>query len=221
MKFNDYHRTVIGYHATRLSVAKRIINRKEDFEPSRNEGDWLGEGVYFWEYSPAHAMWWAERKLKADHWGEPIAILASVIRLGFCLDLLDRINVEYLIEAKSAYANELRQSGLPIPENAYSDKRLDCQIFEFAYRLVERSSNRPVDTSRAVYVPTGKAKRVWQRSWISKETHIQLCVRSPSCILGTWLHHRSDQDSLIDDHEQTSSGGEVSNAANPEHTDGN
>ena len=38
--------------------------------------------------------------------------------------------------------------------------------------------------SRAVYVPTQSAKRIWKRSWIYEEAHIQICVRNPA------KHHR-------------------------------
>ena len=59
--FEDYHRTIVGYHGTRLSVALDIVNRRKPFESRENEGDWLGRGVYFWEYAPRQAEWWANR----------------------------------------------------------------------------------------------------------------------------------------------------------------
>jgi len=36
------------------------------------------------------------------------------------------------------------------------------------------------------YVPTESAKRVWKRSWIYEEAHIQICVRNPENILAVW-----------------------------------
>jgi len=76
------------------------VNRIEGFRWSRRNFDWLGHGIDFWEYAPQQARAWAElrqrqlRKKKkptaeeirrAD---EPIAVGASMIRLGFCFDLL-------------------------------------------------------------------------------------------------------------------------------------
>ena len=52
IRFEDYHRTIVGYYGTRLSVALDIVNRRKDFEFNTNEGDRLGHGVYFWEYAP-------------------------------------------------------------------------------------------------------------------------------------------------------------------------
>jgi hypothetical protein len=43
----------------------------------------------------------------------------------------------------------------------------------------------PVDTCRAVFVPS--SERLWARSGLYKNAHIQLCVRNPDCMLGTWL----------------------------------
>ena len=58
--FDDYHRTVVGYHGTGLMAALRIVNRIEDFRGSqRRDYDWLGRGIYFWEYAPKQALTFA------------------------------------------------------------------------------------------------------------------------------------------------------------------
>ena len=35
-------------------------------------------------------------------------------------------------------------------------------------------------------MPTATAKRVYKGSWISEETHIQICVQNPKSILAVW-----------------------------------
>lgn len=192
MKFDDYHRTVIGYHGTRRDIALDIVQRTRDFKPSQNQDDWLGHGIYFWEYAPQQAYWWAEKRKERERWNEPIAVVASMIRLGFCFDLLDPYNVNYLKDAHDAYLDACNIDGEPIPQNVNQSKFLDCAVFQFAYAVIEKSARKPVDTSRAVYVPTGKDKRIWPRSWISHGAHIQICVRNSGCILGTWLHGTDD-----------------------------
>jgi hypothetical protein len=78
----------------------------------------------------------------------------------------------------------------PLPTNRHHYRKLDCEIFNFAYKVIEDSEpNLKVDTARGVYVPTDGSKRVWDGSWVSRDTHIQLCVRNPARILGTWLHY--------------------------------
>lgn len=193
MRFDDYHRTIVGYHGTRLSVALDIVNRRGRFKYSRNRDDWLGHGIYFWEYAPQQAFWWAERRRKRQGWDEPIAILGSMIRLGFCFDLLDPYNVLYLKEIHEEYKATEIAAGRPVPENANHHKYLDCAVFQYAYAVIEDSEEQlSVDSARAVYIPTGDEKRVWTRSWISNGAHVQICVRNPACILGTWLHHPTE-----------------------------
>jgi hypothetical protein len=139
-RFDDYHRTVVGYHGTGLTAALRIVNRIEDLRLSERDYDWLERGIYF-----------------------------CLLRGG--------------IEAANAL----------LPENNRKDRKLDRAVFEYTYKLIEDSEpNLKVDTSRGVYIPTDYAKRLWEGSWISRDTHIQLCVRNSASILGTWLHYPPD-----------------------------
>src|SRR4051812_7832585 len=55
-RFDDYHRTVVGYHGTGLSTALRLVNRIREFAWSEKDYDWLGRGIYFWEYAPRQAL---------------------------------------------------------------------------------------------------------------------------------------------------------------------
>lgn len=191
MEFLDYNRTIVGFHGTRLSTALAIVKREQDFTPSTNDDDWLGHGTYFWEHAPKQAMWWAERRQKRHKWGEPVAVLGSMIRLGNCLDLLDPQNVDRVDDLHTAYVAELARTGITPRVNANQHKYLDCAVFEYAYTVIEPEDGR-IDTSRGVYVRTGvdrkgRKARVWARSWIVRDAHIQVCVRNPACILGTWL----------------------------------
>lgn len=200
--FDDYHRTVVGYHGTGLATALKIVNRIEDFQWSERDYDWLGGGVYFWEYGPKQALTWA--KLRQRQYAkkahktpedqrratEPLAVVACMIRLGFCLDLTEPENVEFMDRAFADYLEHMELSGEPPPRNDRHYRRLDRAVFEYAYTAVEDSApGLKVDTARGVYVPSGGKKRVWEGSWISRDTHIQLCVRNPVSILGTWLHY--------------------------------
>jgi hypothetical protein len=65
---------------------------------------------------------------------------------------------------------------------------LNCEVFNFAYAALElQMESRQVDTCRAVFVPSTRTDRLWYGSGINAHAHIQLCVRNPECILGTWL----------------------------------
>src|ERR1700677_4299375 len=106
-KFEDYHRTVVGYRGTKRSTALKVVSGEISMVRSENEYDWLGSGVYYWEYAPKQAWAWAERKRKNEKWpkDEDVAVIASMIRLGFCFDLLDPDNI---LEIKLCYHEYMR-----------------------------------------------------------------------------------------------------------------
>ena len=201
-RFDDYHRTVIGYHGTGLTAALRIVNRVDGFVRSERDYDWLGGGIYFWEYGPGQALAWA--RLRQKQYGrkkdktpedvrratEPLAVVACMIRLGFCLDLTEPDNVEYVGNIYESYKESMERAGDPIPTNERHYRRLDRAVFDYTYEVIEATEpNLKVDTARGIYVPGDRAKRIWKGSWISRDTHIQLCVRNPSSLLGAWLHY--------------------------------
>ena len=84
----------------------------------------------------------------------------------------------------------MKSADATLPKNNRKYRRLDCAVFEYSYKVIEESEpNSRVDTARGVYIPTGGDKRIWDGSWIARETHIQLCVRNPASLLGAWLHY--------------------------------
>ncbi len=193
-RFEDYHRTVIGYHGTRRSVALSIVSGEATFARSANASDWLGHGVYFWEYAPQQAWNWANRLRKARGWEEEIAVVGSMIRLGNCFDLLDPYNLRRLRELYKDFQNAFMVTGQTMPVNVKARKYLDCAVLQYAYATFD-DVRQPIDTCRAVYVPNGKESRAWKSSWLTKDAHIQICVRNEACILGTWLAKPAAQES--------------------------
>ncbi len=51
---------VCGFHGLDQEVALRILNQKENFRPSNNSYDWLGNGIYFWENNYQRAIQYAK-----------------------------------------------------------------------------------------------------------------------------------------------------------------
>ena len=56
----QYDRRVIGYHACSKEVADRLLLEGEGFKHSTNAWDWLGHGIYFWEFGLQRAYDWAQ-----------------------------------------------------------------------------------------------------------------------------------------------------------------
>jgi hypothetical protein len=77
------------------------------------------------------------------------------------------------------------ESGSKIPRNGNQHKNLDCAVFNNPFLRAE-ARLKPIDSSRAVYVPTESAKRIWERSWIYEEAHIQINVHNQKNILAAW-----------------------------------
>jgi len=180
--FEDYHRTVVGYHGTKRATAEAIVALRAPFKASSNDDDWLGHGIYFWEYAPQRAWEWARQR----HGSNDIAVLGSMIRLGNCLDLLEPSNGMRMHQLHDQMVADLRDAGRPVPKNVLAKKRLDCAVFEYSASVFEEQGE-DIDSVRAVYVPTSSKARLWASSWLCHETHVQLCIRNPRCILGTWL----------------------------------
>jgi hypothetical protein len=70
-----YARTVFGFHGTDPPFAARLIRGDvslADWFPSSNEYDWLGHGIYFWEYAPDRARAWASKGGVRCEMGEPL-----------------------------------------------------------------------------------------------------------------------------------------------------
>src|SRR5437016_2589974 len=112
MAYLDYHRTVIGFHGTTSAIAAELV-AGAPFLPSTRTDEWLGTGVYFWEYGPKQAWWWA-RTIKGH--ANP-AVVGAMIRLGNCFDLLDSQNVEVLRTAKDGMMALLERKKHPVPKN--------------------------------------------------------------------------------------------------------
>lgn len=184
--FLDYHRTIVGYHGTSATQAESIV-RAQRFRASRNNHDWLGHGVYFWEYAPKQALWWAKRKHGTD-----AAVVGAMIRLGNCLDLLDPEVALQLKRFHDELETARQLAGSPLPSNHNTKKYRDCAVLESFYAAVG-DTEPEIQTSRGVYVPTpgsagidGGGGRLWERSWLTLDAHIQVCVRDTTCIIGVW-----------------------------------
>jgi len=162
-------RIVLGYHGTSIERAQTILLSGQ-FIPSENDYDWLGHGVYFWEYAPIRAWQWA-RQMYRDRG----AVVEAEIELGFCLDLTDSRYTKALKLAydriREAYANDRK----PLPENKHKANRLDCLVINYLVQeiIVE------CDTVRAPFL---EGEPVYKGSMLLTQSHIQLVVRDVSCI---------------------------------------
>lgn len=177
----DYDRTVVAFHGTRKSTAEKLVSGVP-FDQSENDDDWLGHGIYFWEYAPQQAWWWAERR-----YGDDAAVVGALVRLGRCIDLLDPSNATLLMRAHDDLDRMLAATKQKLKSNANNHKYRDCAVFNYLFETLRRA-NVETDSARAVFVPASAKglPRLWERSGVFRGAHIQLSVREPNNILAVW-----------------------------------
>ena len=94
-----FERIVIGYHGCDEEFARRLLLGElpiGGWRAGKNEWDWLGHGIYFWEHSPDRALRWAqEQHLPRRH--RP-AVIGAHVQLGRCFDLLNEAITALLAE---------------------------------------------------------------------------------------------------------------------------
>ena len=180
-----YDRTVIAYHGCGESVARRLL-RGERFKPSENDYDWLGSGVYFWEYGADRAFRFAGEHLGGRKIRSP-AVVGALIQLGQCFDLMDTRFTDDLAAGYRVWAAAMTLKNVPLPRNAGATpdrklRRLDCAVLNWYLRRAAKVG-RPYDTVRCGFVEGGP---VFEGAGIRRESHVQIAVRNPSCIVGVF-----------------------------------
>ena len=181
-----HDRTVIGYHGCDAAVADRLL-AGQSFKPSDNDFDWLGSGVYFWEYGADRAMRFAMEQCARGKVATP-AIVGAVLQLGRCFDLLDTRFTGDLAAEYAAWEAIMREAAIPLPVNAgaapdHKLRRLDCAVVNWALGMQVRRGGVAFDSVRGGFV---EGERAFPGSGIYKETHVQIAIRNQECILGVF-----------------------------------
>lgn len=187
---------LLGFHGTDEEIAEKILAGEAYLQESSNPYDWLGNGIYFWEYSPQRALEFATQSL-----GEPRltqgnikkpAVIGVVIDPGLCLNMLE---ASALAQARFAYEIlELTHDG-ELPQNKGGhDLRarfLDCAVMETLHQIREATDLKlrtegqpalpPYDTVRGAF---WEGDDLYPNAGFKAKNHVQICVRNPNCIKG-------------------------------------
>jgi hypothetical protein len=180
---------VLAYHGCRIDVAKRLLGG-EAFRRSTNDYDWLGSGIYFWEYAPYRAFEWAERLF-----GDNGAVIEATVSLTDCLNLLDSANFASLQTAYAEVVETLESEGIPVPVNKGGRHMLDRVVVDRFCKQRASATGVPFGVVRGCF-PEGAP--VFKGSQILRYTHVQIAVRESGCISNLKLVH-FDQDSSDND----------------------
>lgn len=149
---------VVGFHGCEKTVADAVIAGETHLQISRNDYDWLGEGIYFWESDPKRAFHWAST---IKQYKNP-AVVGAYIDLGVCLNLVEQRAINELILAHKALKALMDSANKEMPVNISGDsgrdfmwRNLDCAVINTVHEL-RRENNAPeYNTVRGVFF--GKA----------------------------------------------------------------
>ena len=181
-----YDRTIIAYHGCDEDVANRLLHGSL-FKKSRNLYDWLGTGVYFWEYGADRALKFARDQVTRGKVRTP-SVVGAILQLGDCFDLMDTRFTELIAATYEPYLALLDKQGAKPPENKGDtpDKLLryrDCAVLNFLLNRLETKRGKIFDTVRGCFTEGGP---VFEGSFIHRQSHVQVAVRNLDCILGTF-----------------------------------
>jgi hypothetical protein len=165
---------VRGFHGTIPASAESII--ENGFKLSRNEYDWLGDGVYFFQDAPQRALEWA-----AKHHGSAEAV-GALIRLDGCLDLLDIRWFRALNEIYNSFLDQINRAGSILPLQTSGAHRLDRAVINYAVGVL---AGQGVNI-RAVRAAFAEGAPAFPGSALFDRAHVQIAVRDLSLIEKIW-----------------------------------
>lgn len=181
---------LLGFHGTDKDTAEQVLAGTRELRSSSNDYDWLGHGVYFWEYSPTRALDFATQslndpKITKGKIKKP-AVIGAVIDPGLCLNLLEASALEKLEQSYMLLAEQHAQGGPPLPQNkGGKDLRaryLDCAVIETLHKLRDFEPPEPqYDTVRGAFF---EGSDLYPGAGFKKKNHVQICVRNHNCIKG-------------------------------------
>ena len=160
--------------------------RGEPFQPSDNDYDWLGPGIYFWEANPQRGLEFAREiaRRKNATIKKPF-VVGAVISLGQCLDLTTSAGIQMVRAAHTSLVETTTTAGLKLPENSKDllRRHLDCAVIRRLHSIIEKAGRDPIDTVKGVFV---EGQPIYPRSGFYEKTHIQIAVRKTDCIKGVF-----------------------------------
>ena len=176
---------ILGYHGCDWTVAERLLAGR-DFIPSANDYDWLGHGIYFWEANPRRGLDFAREASRRGASGIKVpAVVGAAIDLGLCLDLTSSQGIDQVRAAYPVLVDMAAADGKPLPVNNPDGLRrnLDCAVVNTLHRVLEVGGEPPFDTVRGIFT---EGAPIYPGSGFHAKTHVQVCVRTLSCIKGVF-----------------------------------
>ncbi len=179
---------ILGFHGCDKKIGEAILQGNvQHLIPSKNDYDWLGTGIYFWEGNPARALQFAQERLEGGRNSqgdiqEPF-VLGAIINPGRCLDLADNSAIAQVQESYRQLKKVLRFNNQKLPSNGKElrARRLDCAVFNMLHRIREDAGQASYDTVRGLF---WEGSSIYPNAGVREANHIQICVRNNQSVLG-------------------------------------
>ncbi|HSU12904.1 hypothetical protein [Longimicrobium sp.] len=171
----------IGFHGTSVERAERIL--AAGFRASRNDYDWLGDGVYFFQDAPGRAREWA-----AERFGSEAAVVGAEIDLTDCLDLLDPRWHRVIANAHRDLVARGERLQQPLPRQTTGARRLDRAVINYAVDLMADDGL----VIRSVRGAFEEGPPIFPGSALRTRSHVQIAVRDSSALMRIWLEGGAD-----------------------------
>lgn len=175
---------VLGYHGCERETADRLLSG-EAFQASKNDYDWLGPGIYFWEANPLRGLEFAQEATRRRGANAEACVVGAVIDLGNCLDLTTSEGIRYLRDTYEEYVAAAQSSSWNVPINSRDGllRRLDCAVMTRLHQNLRETGHEPIDTIKAVFI---EGSPIYPTAGFYEKTHTQIAVCNPECIRGVF-----------------------------------
>jgi len=186
--YESFPSFVLGFHGCDKAVGEKVISGERELDFSKNPWDWLSNGIYFWEHDPLLAFEYAKDVAEGKQFSKgniktPF-IIGAIIDLRNCLNLPTTNGVRILKKGYQKLSKSLKETGGILLQNKGNQRYLDCAVIEYIHLLNMREDYPQYDTVRGAF---SEGKEVYKGTTLTMKNHIQICVRSTSCIKGYFL----------------------------------
>lgn len=182
---------VYGFHGCKKSVYTDVLTNNHSLQESKNEYDWLGNGIYFWENSYQRAVEWAKIKYEKD-W----AVLGAFIDLGYCLDTTDYSNAGIFQAGYELLKFRIESIGQKMPLNKKGRnsndilvRNLDCAVIQEIHEYNKNNGLKQYDSVRGIFE---EGNEIYPGAGFREKTHVQICIKNPNCIKGYFAPRMMD-----------------------------
>jgi hypothetical protein len=186
--YESHSAFVLGFHGCDRALGEAILQGEPThLLHSRNDYDWLGHGIYFWERSPGRALEFAQERAKGGMNSRGVVndpfVIGAIIDLKHCLDLTERSALIQLEDAFHYLEDRMARQGWLLPVNSpdLRLRRLDCAVVEALHALRRLLMAPEYDSVRGMFT---EGSALFPGAGFRSKDHVQICVRTPACIKG-------------------------------------